>query len=124
MPLTSNTVSSRHCFTPWTRYWLVAVKSLRSCRAGSNSMKWTVVAVGPTQTARAVLRLRLAAEPAEDGLLDVGVLTHEAAIFEASRTLMRPVSRSCISDFLSSARPASLVASAEMVAFDAFITLT
>src|SRR5262249_4798200 len=83
-----------------------------------------LIAVRPTETATAVFRLRLAAEPAEDGLLDVAVLAHDTPMFEASRMRTRPVRRSCRRDFLSSVRATCLVTSAAIVAFDAFITPT
>ena len=39
--------------------------------------------------------------PAEDGLLDVAVLAHDAATFDASHTRTRPVRRSSVRDFFS-----------------------
>jgi hypothetical protein len=63
----------------------------------------------------AVLRFRLATEPAEYRLLDVGVLAHQAAAFDMPNTRTRPVRRACMRDFLSSccARPTADNASIE-----------
>jgi hypothetical protein len=54
-------------------------------------------------------------EPAEDRLLDVGALAHQAAAFDMPNTRTRPVRRACMRDFLSSccARPTADKASIE-----------
>jgi hypothetical protein len=62
-----------------------------------------------------LLRFGLATEPAEDRLLDVSVLAHQAAAFDIPNTRTRPVRRACMRDFLSSccARPTADNASIE-----------